>query len=206
MIKPVKIDENYILSLCAILQNVYLINKIATTNHDASKESKLLIDSIYIKNELNPILIYKNKTELFDGYSILKKILLGKNDISLITMQKYVLNILLIQKNIKKNNSLKELIRKKIDKYEENSIISTNLNSQVFYAEEIYKEYVGIIRPRVIISGDKEYLNKNSSLIRALLLSGIRAAFLWDHYGGNKWQLMFKRKEILNKCNSYYIL
>ena len=118
---------------------------------------------------------------------LLKNILLGKNEISLITMQKYVLNILLIQKNINKNKSLMELIRKKIDNYQENSIISKNLNNQVLYSEEIYKEYIGIIRPRVIISGKKEYLDKNSSLIRALLLSGIRAAFLWDYYGGNKW-------------------
>ena len=72
-------------------------------------------------------------------------------------------------------------------------------------AEEIYKEYVGIIRPRVVISGKKEYLNKNSSLIRALLLSGIRAAFLWDYHGGSKWHLMFRRKEILNKCENYFI-
>ena len=73
------------------------------------------------------------------------------------------------------------------------------------YLQEIYKEYVGIIRPRVVISGKKEYLNKNSSLIRALLLSGIRAAFLWDYHGGSKWHLMFRRKEILNKCENYFI-
>lgn len=205
MIKSVKIDDNYLLSLCAILQSVSLINKIATTDFNATQDSKFLIDSIYIKNELNAISIYKNKSELFEGYMLLKNILLGKNEIPLITMQKYVLNILLIQKNINKNKSLMELIRKKIDNYQENSIISKNLNNQVLYSEEIYKEYIGIIRPRVIISGKKEYLDKNSSLIRALLLSGIRAAFLWSYYGGNKWQLMFKRKEILNKCNSFFI-
>ena len=205
MIKLLNIDDNYLLSLCAILQSVFLINKIATTSYDATQDSKLLIKSIYIKDETNVLKIYESKSELFDGYILLKNMLLGKNDIALITMQKYVLNILLIQKNISKNSSLKDLIRKKIDNYQENSMIATNLNNQVLYSEEIYKEYIGIIKPKVIISGKKEYLDKNSSLIRALLLSGIRAAFLWDYYGGNKWQLMFKRKKILNKCNSFFI-
>ena len=54
-------------------------------------------------------------------------------------------------------------------------------------------------------SGKKEFLEANSSLIRALLLSGIRAAFLWNYHGGSKWQLMFRRSEILNKCNNFFI-
>jgi high frequency lysogenization protein len=120
-------------------------------------------------------------------------------------MQKYVLNMILIQKNINKISDLKISIRKKIDNYQENSMMATNLSDLIAYTEEIYTEYIGIIRPRVVVSGKKEYLEKNSSLIRALLLSGIRASFLWNHYGGSKWQLMFRRKEILNKCENFFI-
>ena len=107
--------------------------------------------------------------------------------------------------DINKINDLKFLIRKKIDNYQENSMMATNLSDLITYTEEIYKEYIGIIRPRVVVSGKKEYLERNSSLIRALLLSGIRAAFLWDYHGGSKWHLMFRRKEILNKCENYFI-
>jgi len=199
------ISESYIWSLCAVLQNMFLVNKLATTEHDCYQESKLLIESIYIKDESEASKIYKNKLNLTDGYNLLKNILIGKNDISIITMQKYALNIILIQKNISKNNDLKDLIRKKIDNYQENSMMSTNLSDLIAYTEEIYTEYIGIIRPRVVVSGKKEYLEKNSSLIRALLLSGIRASFLWNHYGGSKWQLMFRRKEILNKCENFFI-
>ena len=120
-------------------------------------------------------------------------------------MQKYALNIILIQKNINKISDLKNMIGKKIDNYQDNSMMTTNLNDLIAYSEDIYKEYIGIIRPRVVISGKKEYLDKNSSLIRALLLSGIRASFLWDYHGGSKWHLMFRRKEILTKCDSFFI-
>ena len=201
----VKISNDYITSLIAMLQSVYLVDRIATTDYDATNESDFLIQSIYTKNTFDADKIYSQKSSLVDGCKLLKDILRGKNDISVLTMQKYALNIILIQKNINKISDLKNMIGKKIDNYHDNSMMATNLNDQIAYSEEIYKEYVGIIRPRVIISGKKEYLNKNSSLIRALLLSGIRAAFLWDYHGGSKWHLMFRRKEILNKCENYFI-
>ena len=75
-------------------------------------------------------------------------------------MQKYALNIILIQKNINKISDLEDLIRKKIDNYQENSMMATNLNELVMYSEEIYKEYIGIIRPRVVISGKKRIFRK----------------------------------------------
>ena len=201
----VKISNDYITSLIAMLQSVYLVDRIATTDYDATNESDFLIQSIYTKNTFDADKIYSQKSSLVDGCKLLKDILRGKNDISVLTMQKYALNIILIQKNINKISDLKNMIGKKIDNYQDNSMMATNLNDQIAYSEEIYKEYVGIIRPRVVISGKKEYLNKNSSLIRALLLSGIRAAFLWDYHGGSKWHLMFRRKEILNKCENYFI-
>ena len=201
----VKISNDYITSLIAMLQSVYLVDRIATTDYDATNESDFLIQSIYTKNTFDADKIYSQKSSLVDGCKLLKDILRGKNDISVLTMQKYALNIILIQKNINKISDLKNMIGKKIDNYHDNSMMATNLNDQIAYSEEIYKEYVGIIRPRVVISGKKEYLNKNSSLIRALLLSGIRATFLWDYHGGSKWHLMFRRKEILNECENYFI-
>ena len=39
----VKISDNYITSLIAMLQNVYIINRIATTDYDASNEAELFI-------------------------------------------------------------------------------------------------------------------------------------------------------------------
>jgi len=205
MIKLGNIDDNYIISLSALLHSAYLVNKIATTGQNCPNESEMLIRSIYATDTFDTKFIYKNYSELHHGYLILKKILTGNTDIPLITMQKYALNMILIQKNINKIKDLKFLIRKKIDNYQENSMIATNLSDLIAYTEEIYKEYIGIIRPRVVVSGKKEYLERNSSLIRALLLSGIRAAFLWDYYGGSKWQLMFRRKEILNKCEDFFI-
>ena len=205
MFKLTSIDDNYIMSLCALLQCAYLIDKISISNQKITNEIEILINSIYIKDTNISADIYVNKKNLFLGFNTLKQLLTGRNDLSLINVQKYILSILLIQKNLNKINTLKDLIRKKIDNYHENSMMATNLDDLILYSEAIYTDHISIIQPRVIISGKKEYLEENSSLIRALLLSGIRAAVLWSNHGGTKWQLMFRRKEILNKCEKFFM-
>lgn len=205
MFNKIIINDDYVISLCAIFQCSYLIDQASISNFENISDIEMLIKSIYITKSLKTKDIYYDETKLIDGLTSLKKVLHGKNDASLLNIQKYVLSSIILQKKINKINNLKNLIRKKIDNYHNNSMISENLNYQIKYSEQIYKEYISLIKPRVIISGTKEYLEKNSSLIRALLLSSIRAAFLWNELSGSKWHLILKRKEILNKCDRLFI-
>ena len=205
MINLTKISDDYIMALSALIQSAFFVEKIATSSKEIDNDVKILLESIYKTETFSAENIYGHKRNLSIGQNVLKNILNGNNEIYLMNTQKYALSIILIQKNISKIKDLQDLIRKKIDNYNENSMMATNFEDLISYSERIYTEYIAIIRPRVIISGKKEFLETNSSLIRALLLSGIRAAFLWNYHGGSKWQLMFRRSEILNKCNKFFI-
>ena len=205
MINLTKISDDYIMALSALIQSAFFVEKIATSSKEIDNDVKILLESIYKTETFSAENIYGHKRNLSIGQNVLKNILNGNNEIYLMNTQKYALSIILIQKNISKIKDLQDLIRKKIDNYNENSMMATNFEDLISYSEKIYTEYIAIIRPRVIISGKKEFLEDNSSLIRALLLSGIRAAFLWHYHGGSKWQLMFRRSEILNKCNNFFI-
>ena len=205
MINLTKISDDYIMALSALIQSAFFVEKIATSSKEIDNDVKILLESIYKTEIFSAENIYGHKRNLSIGQNVLKNILNGNNEIYLMNTQKYALSIILIQKNISKIKDLQDLIRKKIDNYNENSMMATNFEDLISYSERIYTKYIAIIRPRVIISGKKEFLEANSSLIRALLLSGIRAAFLWNYHGGSKWQLMFRRSEILNKCNKFFI-
>ena len=205
MINITKISDDYIMALSALIQSAFIVEKIATSSKEIDNDVKILLESIYKTETFSAENIYGHKRNLSIGLNVLKNILNGNNEIYLMNTQKYALSMILIQKNISKIKDLQDLIRKKIDNYNENSMMATNFEDLISYSEKIYTEYIAIIRPRVIISGKKEFLEANSSLIRALLLSGIRAAFLWHYHGGSKWQLMFRRSEILNKCNNFFI-
>jgi high frequency lysogenization protein len=70
---------------------------------------------------------------------------------------------------------------------------------------EIYSASVSNLHPRVLVRGEPVYLENpdNQNRIRALLLAGIRAAWLWRQVGGSRWRILFGRKRLLEAANSY---
>ena len=155
MINLTKISDDYIMALSALIQSAFFVEKIATSSKEIDNDLKILLESIYKTETFSAENIYGHKRNLAIGQNVLKNILNGNNEIYLMNTQKYALSIILIQKNISKINDLQDLIRKKIDNYNENSMMATNFEDLISYSERIYTEYIAIIRPRVIISGKK---------------------------------------------------
>lgn len=63
---------------------------------------------------------------------------------------------------------------------------------------DTYKSEISSLPMRIQVHGSPEYLKQAEkvSLIRALLLAGIRAGFLWFQLGGRPWRLLFQRKRM----------
>lgn len=70
---------------------------------------------------------------------------------------------------------------------------------------EIYSTTVSSLQPRIIVRGDPQHLRNpdNQNRVRALLLAGIRSAMLWRQVGGNRWQILFRGKQILASARRY---
>ena len=98
MINLAKISDDYVIALAAIVKSALIVNKIATSEYKAEEESVILLKSIYKTDTFDSALIYENKRNIADGLNILKDILMGKNDIFLMNIQKYALSMMLIQK------------------------------------------------------------------------------------------------------------
>jgi high frequency lysogenization protein len=64
---------------------------------------------------------------------------------------------------------------------------------------DLYSETISTFRFRIQVGGDASYLRQAriANQVRALLLAGIRSATLWRQLGGNRWQLLFNRKQLL---------
>ncbi|MDX8392249.1 MAG: DUF489 family protein, partial [Mariprofundaceae bacterium] len=62
----------------------------------------------------------------------------------------------------------------------------------------LYGETISTLKPRIIVHGKPVFLeqNKNTNRVRALLLSGIRAAHLWRTHGGGHLQLLLRRRTL----------
>jgi high frequency lysogenization protein len=67
---------------------------------------------------------------------------------------------------------------------------------------ELYSRTISTLQPRIMVKGEQSILTGTDSrnMIRALLLGGMRAAVLWRQCGGNRLQLLFRRKALLHDC------
>jgi high frequency lysogenization protein len=67
---------------------------------------------------------------------------------------------------------------------------------------ELYSSTISTLQPRIMVKGEQSILTGTDSrnMIRALLLGGMRAAVLWRQCGGNRVQLLFRRKALLRDC------
>jgi high frequency lysogenization protein len=56
-----------------------------------------------------------------------------------------------------------------------------------------------------MVQGDPRHLHApdNQNRIRALLLAGIRAAWLWRQVGGSRWKILLGRKQLAAAGRDY---
>lgn len=68
---------------------------------------------------------------------------------------------------------------------------------------DIYKQTASQIEPRIMIKGNHQYLQSETSAnqIRALLLAALRGAAFFRHYDGRRVDLMFKRSRYVEIIN-----
>ncbi len=79
------------------------------------------------------------------------------------------------------------------------SIFPDNVGELCHSISGIYQDTLSHQRFRIKVTGSAQHLqnSRNADIIRALLLAGIRAAFLWRQLGGHRWRLLLQRKKLL---------
>ncbi|MGB1139944.1 MAG: DUF489 family protein, partial [Halioglobus sp.] len=77
---------------------------------------------------------------------------------------------------------------------------ASNVNSLCHSVSGIYQDTLSKQKFRIRVTGSAQHLQneQNADIIRALLLSGVRAAFLWRQLGGRRWKLLWQRKRLLH--------
>ena len=66
----------------------------------------------------------------------------------------------------------------------------------------VYTDTISTLQPRIMVKGEESVLRNSDSksMIRALLLAGMRATVLWKQCGGSRTRLIFQRRKILGIC------
>ena len=194
------------LALAAVFQSARMAQQLARQGR---------VDSDMLATSLNSILVTESTDtdELFAGAAGVR---LGLQDLTDrftgegteddMEMARYVMSLIALAFKLKRQPRLLtaladgiDTIKGQLDFYQAEHDPAVTHPNIIARLADLYIHTISTMMPRIIVHGDPTHLN-NSTIaekVRASLLAGIRAAYLWRQLGGSRWQFIFKRKAIL---------
>ena len=195
--------RNRVIALAGVFQSAALVQQIAT---------KGIVDEFDLITSIKSILnlspdtvdeVYGNIENLRTGLHCMVHQLGDQSKYRDINIARYVIGLLHLERKLSKKPELLKQIASEVARAEQQSeMFGLTHSNVVANLAGTYSDTISKLSPKIMIQGEEGYLtNKNNaSIIRALLLVGIRAAVLWTQVGGSRWQILFKRKKLVNEA------
>lgn len=195
--------QNIIIALSGIFQAAGLIKDLAHTGNAETRYFESSIHSIFVTNPQNVSEVYGDMNQLRKGIDLMIKHLElenGKDPECL----RYVINMLHLHKQLKKQKDMLTVIGKRIDETQHQINHFGEFHENVIAGlAAIYSDTISQLKPRIQVLGDPQYLKQSyvADKVRALCLAGIRSAMLWGQVGGSRWQILLGRKKLLEAAH-----
>ena len=190
--------DQQLYSLAALYQSCNAISRIAWEGQYDEKEFLPLIKSILDVDSDDPLTIYQQPISLKSGFEFLKKQVVDDIFTRSSETRRYISSIKDLVKRINTSSIIDEQFRKRIDRINENEY-EKNTDNIVLEIGQLYKDTFSQLEPRIVISGDNQYLKQdlNAARIRTALMAAIRSVYLWKSCNGSDLKFfLFKKKYI----------
>ena len=197
--------KNQCISMAAIIQAAHIVDEIAVTGKYSEKHLKASANSVFSVDTSNLAEIYPDLSELKLGLQNLISIFNDGKTYTKSRVVRYTFAIIQLQLILEKDPNMLIQIHEKLRiKNEQATDTLESLFNRCSQAAEIYSTTLSKLRFKIYITGDRELIsqNNNEKIIRAMLLAGIRAAFLWHQFGGRRWKLFFQRRKMVEVARS----
>ena len=193
------------LALAALFQSATLADALAWRGHCDPVAMEASLQSILVMDTDEAGVIYgQNIRGLQSGLQSLEQTFLeplrGAHPRQA-DIVRYALGLMQVERQLAKSPELLSVLRKRLELAADQRRHFENLAApgMINNLAGIYVDTAGQLRFRIQIRGDQKQLQTAgmAEQIRAVLLAGVRAAWLWHRLGGRRWHLMFTRGQIL---------
>ena len=192
--------RNKTIALAGIHQALFLIQEIAWNGNYSYPDIDISISSLFERDPIDYEQVFGGISQIKPGLNALYSSFTDKHDKQALERARYMVNLMLLSKNISTNNELGKQIGTTLSLLEE---AAEDLENQRDYVIEriaqLYQNTISKLKPRIIVYGQPEILNNadNAAIIRTLLFSGLRSAVLWYQAGGSQLNLLLGKKKYL---------
>lgn len=198
-----------VIALAGISQSIRAVQNIAWKGDTNTNDLKSVLLSLLQINAKSAASVYNSSFELSSGLRLIKQQLDANSNGKDTEFVGLLINVLSLQKQLSKNNTIMALLTKKISQlstqyenkdYEQDD---STFEQLLIDCSDIYQQTVSKLPTRIQVKGEPKYLkeNKNQIKVRAALLCAMRSAFLWRQSGGSRWNFLFHKQKILDAVN-----
>lgn len=189
------------ITLAGLSQAAFLVQQLARRGRCDDAALSACVRSLFCRDPEHPIDAYGDFKNLEIGLQKLEAQLGGSDSIDP-EQARYAAAMMVLQKKL---GDAPSIVSKLGDGL---SAINLSVDEDGLVDEatlggiaDLYQITLSQLRPRVMVNGEQNYLNQTvvTNRIRSLLMSGVRAAYLWRQFGGRHWILLFRRGAILNE-------
>lgn len=199
------------LALAAVFQSARLAQQYARQGRADPNLLATSLSSILVTDSLDPDALYNGPAGVKLGLQDLTERFNGSGTEDDMEMARYVMSLIALAFKLRKQAGLLtaladgiEVIREQLEFYRQEDSPAITHPNIVGRLADLYLHTISTMMPRIIVHGEPAHLNNTAiaDKIRASLLAGIRAAYLWRQLGGTRWHFIFKRKAILAEVES----
>jgi high frequency lysogenization protein len=201
--------DDQVIALAGVAQCARLVDRIAANGQCPAAFMSSSILSLFQFDATDTAGIYQGLSGVRLGLQTLESAMGKSPTPELSNTLKYVFGILHLERKFHADTKMQATVRTRLEhaafKAEH---FSDSPKSLTHNLAGIYQDTLSQLSFRIKVTGNSEYLGQEhyADQIRALLLAGIRSAFLWRQLGGTRWRLVLQRSKIAQRASQLSIL
>lgn len=191
--------EEQALALAGVVQAARLVDQISRTGSYPEEFLKPTINSLFEFDAGSTADVYGGISGVKLGLHNLASLLANQHEAESREMVRYVFGILYLERKFTGNREMVDVVHSRLQHTQFKSAYFANHIQEVCHSiSGIYQDTISSFKFRIKVTGSVQQLQNtdNADLIRALLLAGIRSAWLWRQLGGRRWKLIWQRRKV----------
>lgn len=190
------------IALAGVFQAAAQVRHTARHGRELSPAVEATLHSLFMVDAASVTEVYGGLEALRPGLQTLRTQLGGKRDGERdVEVARYAVSVLLLERKLHRAPEMQARLRAGIEAAQSQAAYfgSETHTNVIARLGDLYQQTISTMTPRIMVNGEPNVLSDSDSaaLIRALLLAGIRSAVLWRQCGGSRWQLLWRRRAII---------
>lgn len=186
------------IALAGLSQAVQLVRGIARRGGADGDDLETCVGSLLKINADGVAEVYGGLDRLKPGLALLERQLASPESVDA-ELARYAAALVYLEGKYRRQEAMQKAVRLGLERATAQAAHFGVTHENVLAGlAELYQNTISRLSPRIVVVGEQPYLENpaNANKIRALLLAGIRSAWLWRQCGGSRLGFLLSRRKL----------